>query len=208
MQQSKPTVKTQEEATMLLDYLYTHPNAKIRFYASDMRLHIDTDAAYLVAPGAKSRFAGHYYMGSNTSPSAPQSTHHNAPIHVNCKLLKHVVSSAVEAETGGLFSNCQAAIPIRHMLAALHYPQPPTPVRTDNSTASAFANQTLKAKQSKSWDMRYHWLTDRVNQRQFIIYWDKGSRNWADYFTKHFPPSYHQAIRQHYILKGYHIIII
>ena len=208
MQQSKPTVKTQEEATMLLDYLYTHPNAKIRFYASDMRLHIDTDAAYLIAPGAKSRFAGHYYMGSNTSPSAPQSTHHNAPIHVNCKLLKHVVSSAAEAETGGLFSNCQAAIPIRHMLAALHHPQPPTPVRTDNSTASAFANQTLKAKRSKSWDMRYHWLTDRVNQRQFIIYWDKGSRNWADYFTKHFPPSYHQAIRQHYILKGYHIIII
>ena len=110
-----------------------------------------------------------------------------------------MVSSAVEAERGGLFANCQAAIPIRQMLAALNHPQPPTPVRTDNSTASAFVNQTLKAKRSKSWDMRYFWVVDRIKQRQFLVYWDKGSNNWADYFTKHFPPKHHRTMRYTYL---------
>ena len=41
-----------------MDYLNTYPDAYIRFYASDMILHIDIDAAYLVAPKAKSCIAG------------------------------------------------------------------------------------------------------------------------------------------------------
>ncbi len=45
---------------MLLDYLNTYPNAKVRFYASNMKLHIDSDAAHLVAPQAKSRIEGFF----------------------------------------------------------------------------------------------------------------------------------------------------
>ena len=44
--------------TMLLDYAATYPNAKIRFYASNMNLQADSDAAYLVLPFAQSRYAG------------------------------------------------------------------------------------------------------------------------------------------------------
>ncbi len=43
---------------MLMDYLHTHHNAKIRYKASDMQLYVDSDAAYLVAPKEKSRIAG------------------------------------------------------------------------------------------------------------------------------------------------------
>ena len=53
--------------------------------------------------------------------------------------------------------------------------------------------------------MRYFWLLDRVSQSQFLIYWDKGENNHADYYTKHHSPSYHQQIRPTYILKGYHL---
>ena len=45
------------------------------------------------------------------------------------------MSSAAEAETGGIFSNCNFAIPIRYMLNALGHPQGPTPVKTDNTKA-------------------------------------------------------------------------
>ena len=62
--QANPTEATKEKATMLLNYLSTHPNAKIRYYASDMILHVESDAAYLIAPNAKSRIAGYYYMGN------------------------------------------------------------------------------------------------------------------------------------------------
>ena len=48
-------------------------------------------------------------------------------------------------------------------------------------------------------------MKDKVKNNTFNIYWDKGTRNLADYHTKHFPPSYHQFIRPTYILKGFHI---
>ena len=50
--QAHPTEQTNEKVKMLLDYLCTYPNAKVRYYASNMILHIDSDAAYLVLPGA------------------------------------------------------------------------------------------------------------------------------------------------------------
>ena len=51
--QAAPTESTLKKTTQLLDYLYTHPHSTLRFHKSDMCLHIDSDAAYLVAPGAK-----------------------------------------------------------------------------------------------------------------------------------------------------------
>ena len=67
--QAMPTTKTNKQIEMLLDYyLATNPNATIRFYASDMILHEDSDAAYLVMPGAKSQVAGFYHL-SNMPPT-------------------------------------------------------------------------------------------------------------------------------------------
>eukprot|EP00957_Ditylum_brightwellii_P017434 1313041-Ditylum_brightwellii.AAC.1 len=41
---------SQEDADWLMDYLAMHPNAKIDFFAVNMQLHVDLDAAYLVLP--------------------------------------------------------------------------------------------------------------------------------------------------------------
>ena len=51
--QSKPTIKTQEKVDKLMDYIAAYPDSVIRYYASDMILHVNSDADYLVAPGAK-----------------------------------------------------------------------------------------------------------------------------------------------------------
>ena len=67
--QAHPTKSTIEKITMLLDYLDTHPNAKIRFYASDMVLYVDSDATYLIADKAKSSIAGFYYCSNKTKSS-------------------------------------------------------------------------------------------------------------------------------------------
>ena len=63
-QQSKPTENTMKKCRRVLDYVATFPNVFVRFYASDMILNIDSDAAYLVEPGAKSRVAGFFQLGS------------------------------------------------------------------------------------------------------------------------------------------------
>ena len=85
------------------------------------------------------------------------------------------------------------------MLKALGHPQPPTPIKTDNVTATAFIHQTMQHEKSKSWDMRYWWLKEKLVQSEFDIFWDKGVNNWADYFTKHFAPSVHQLLRPRYV---------
>ena len=159
-----------------------------------MKLHIDSDAAYLVAPKARSRVAGYFQLTDH-----PPTKLHNGAILVECKTLRHVVSSSAEAETGGIFHNAQVAIPIRHLLIALGHPQPPTPIKTDNATANGFIHDNIHQKRSKSWDMRYYWLRDRMTQQQFKFYWDKGSNNHGDYWSKHHATNHHRAIRPTYV---------
>ena len=75
--------------------------------------------------------------------------------------MRNVMSSAAEAETGGLFVNGQAAVPIITTLEEMGHPQPgPTPIQTDNTTAAGIANDTVKAKRSKAMDMRFYWIQD------------------------------------------------
>ena len=41
-EQARATEKNRDGCDMLLDYVTTYPNPKIRFYASDMVLHVDS----------------------------------------------------------------------------------------------------------------------------------------------------------------------
>ena len=97
----------------------------------------------------------------------------NGAILVECKTLPHVNSLAAESETGGIFHNAQIAIPIRRLLKVLQHPQPPTPIKKDNSTACVFIHDNIHQNRSKYWDVRYYWLRDRMVQVQFKLYWDK-----------------------------------
>ena len=129
-----------------------------------MVLHVDSDAAYLVLPEAKSRIAGHFYISGHPNNLAPnQAPTPNAPILTECRTLRHVVASAAEVETGGLFHNACMSITVLHILETLQYLQPPTPIKIDNATSHNFVTKKLKQKMSKSWDMRYHWFRDRQN---------------------------------------------
>ena len=125
----------------------------------------------------------------------------NGPIHVECRILRHVVTSA--AETAALFYNAQMALELLHIFRALGHPQPAVPIKTDNATAASFVDDTLKQKRSKAWDVRYHWLVELQRNKIFKMYWDKGANNLANYHTKHHPPSHHQKMRPLYILKNH-----
>ena len=57
----------------------------------------------------------------------------------------------------------------------------------------------MKPKRAKAWDMRYHWLEDQIQQKQFKLIWRKGIENLADYFTKHHHPAVHQKMRYKYL---------
>ena len=52
--QARPTQETKDKLSCLLDYAATYPEAVVRFHATDMILNVDSDAAYLVLPKARS----------------------------------------------------------------------------------------------------------------------------------------------------------
>ena len=204
-QQSSPTTATMNAITHLLNYCATHPEATLQYIASDMILHVESDASYLSETKGRSRAAGiHYLTCRSPTPTSPPDANSpeppsNGALFVHCQILKEVLSSAAEAELAALFHNSKEAYAIRNVLTELGHSQPPTPIITDNSTASGIVNDTMKQKRSKAMDMRFYWVRDRVRQGQFIVYWKKGSLNRADYFTKHHSAKHHQAMRYTYL---------
>jgi hypothetical protein len=190
-EQAKATEKTQAATNQLLDYSATHPDAIIRYHASDMILHIHNDASYLSVSNARSRLGGLFLLGNKP----PGKDTLNGSILNVASVIKNVVASAAESEVGACFHNAQSGAPLRVTLIELGHTQSPTPLRTDNSTAFGILNETIKQKRSKAMDMRYHWLTDRVRQKQFDVYWRPGLETLGDYHTKHHSAQHHKDMR-------------
>ena len=55
----------------MLDYLATNPNAKVRFYPSNMLLNVHFDVSYVSAKDAKSLAAGHIFLGWEPDDKRP-----------------------------------------------------------------------------------------------------------------------------------------
>ena len=50
-----------------------------------MILHLDSDAAYLVSPQARSRVVSNFYCRQKYNKNKPPYTNLNGPIHIECK---------------------------------------------------------------------------------------------------------------------------
>ncbi|RPI66945.1 MAG: hypothetical protein EHM43_10390, partial [Ignavibacteriae bacterium] len=178
--QAKGTKAVADACQQLLDYVATHPNAGIRYKACDMILAIHTDASYLSEQEGKSRAAAHFYLTNKADEKF-----NNGAILTLSSIIKHVMSSASEAELAALYYGCKLAIPIRTTLAEMGHPQHDrTMVTTDNITAQGLTMGTMTPKASKSMDQRFHWLKCRHAQHQFLYLWRRGTANRADYASK------------------------
>jgi hypothetical protein len=94
-EQTKATAYTADKVIKLLNYCTTHPETKIHYHESDMILNIHSDASYVSEREAKSRAGGFFDMGNNADTA---NTLTNGAILIIRTVLKHVMSSAVEAE--------------------------------------------------------------------------------------------------------------
>jgi hypothetical protein len=157
-----------------------------------MILHIHSDASYLSVSNARSRLGGLFFCGEK---SPQQDKLHGSILNV-ASVIKNVVASAAESEVGACSHNAQCGAPLRVTLTELGHIQPPSPLRTDNSTVFEILNETIKQKRSKAIDKRYHWLTDRDRQTQFDVYWRPGRENLVNYHTKHHSAQHHKDMRR------------
>jgi hypothetical protein len=88
-EQTKATEKIQATTNQMFDYLATHPDATIRYHASDMILHLSVS-------NARSRVGGLFFLG-NKFPE--QETLDGSILNV-AAVIRNVVASAVESEVG------------------------------------------------------------------------------------------------------------
>ena len=72
----------------------TYSNAMVRFHALDMLLRGYINASNITEPEARSRAAGHFFLGIIPSKFAWECL--NIPIHVNCNILIFAAASATK----------------------------------------------------------------------------------------------------------------
>jgi hypothetical protein len=191
--QAVATKQTISNTEQLLDFLATHPEATMRFSASDMILNIHSDASYLSARGAKSRASGHFFLG--WQPRDNQPIQLNGAFFTLYAILRFVAASAAEAELGAPFMCVKEGRIHRLTLQELGRPQPATPIHCDNATAVGIANGTVKKQRSRSMEMRYFYICDQVKNGEFDVRWHPGHRNLGDYASKHHDGRHHQRVR-------------
>jgi hypothetical protein len=68
---------------------------------------------------------------------------HNGPVLSICQIMKFVISSATKAKLGALYTTAKKMLPLCQILIEMGWPQPCTPIQTDNSTAIGVINPTI-----------------------------------------------------------------
>ena len=132
-------------------------------------------AGFLKESRTRSRAGAHIFLSEN-EPKPKL----NGPVLTIEQIIKTVMTSAAEAEIAALYTTAKKMIPLHNTLIEMGWPQPQTPIQTDNSTAVGFTNKKIVNKATKSADMKLWWLRDRESQEQFRYYWATGYENEGD----------------------------
>ena len=190
------TVKTLQDAERALIYANNFKDARCVFRKSSMKLMCYSDASYLTERESRSRAGGYIFLGDGDCEEQL-----NGPVLCVSKIMDVVVASAAESEYAAAFIIAREAPYIKRTLEALGYPQDPTPIITDNAFVCSITNSECKQKISRSMDMRYNWLRDRVSRGQFTIKWCPRDQNIADFFTKDLPTNQFKVMREKIVPK-------
>ena len=113
-------------------------NPKSRNHLQIRQYHPNNQQRYSIPCSCKStkQSSRFLYLGNKDGKNF------NAPIFFLSKIIKTIMSLAVEADCGRLYINAQEAVSMRHTLIKFGHPQPHngTLIRTDNSTADGIMN--------------------------------------------------------------------
>ena len=110
-QKAATTGATRVATDQLLDYLATYPANGITYRASGMILAAHSDAGYLNKINARSRAGGFVFLSEDDL--IPRL---NSPVLAIAQIIRHVMSSAAEAELAALFMTAQELVPLQNTL--------------------------------------------------------------------------------------------
>ena len=108
-----------KQTRQLLDYLATQEEAVLTY--NTRAAH--SDASYLSVPKARSRAGGHFFLSSDSTVPG-----NNGAVLNIAHIIKHVMTSATEAELAALYIMAREAVYIRIILEEMGHKQPSTPL--------------------------------------------------------------------------------
>ena len=125
-QQNNTTEKISDAVKQLLHYVNVHPDATVRYNASEMMLHVHSNASYLSCSNARSRAGGYFFLSNSPkhilSQPSPTTSSSNGAIHTLSTIIYNILSSAAEAEVGALFHNAKDVESLGKILSSLCHP--------------------------------------------------------------------------------------
>jgi hypothetical protein len=164
-QQSCATVATEQAVHLLLDYVATYPSDSIIYGASNMVLCAYSDVGFLNKTKSRSHAGAHIFLSENKS--FPQ---FNGAILSIAQIIKFVMALAAKSELAALFVTAREMIPHRQTLFSMVWPQPKSPIQTDNSPTAGVISKTIVPRRAKMMDMHFWWLRCCASQDQFRYY--------------------------------------
>ena len=186
---ANPTVHLMRDVDSIFAYLKSCPDLGITYKASGMVLKAFTDASFDSELIHKSRSGAYYYLGNEEDDGFI-----NGPIQVLSRKQKSIVVSATEAEYVALFDTALNMVHLRNLLKILGHDQPASTISCDNSVAVGLANGKVSDGRTKHVDRKFHWVREQVAQGMFVVVWEAGKDNLADFFTKHVTPEVHATL--------------
>lgn len=144
-----------EQCSINIDGLCAHLHAIMRYYASDICLHIGPDATFSVLLKARCRGVEHLYFSNRVLDYVKQpNPKPNGTILIGCVILQNVMTLAAEYETQIVFHNEKATIPIRIAVEELGHHLPVTASNIDNNTSDDMLNAAIQQMGLKHYDMK------------------------------------------------------
>jgi hypothetical protein len=133
--QSDGTQKTTQAMVDLLNYCASNPDAMHRYHASDMVLYTHSNASYLAELKACSQAGGHHYLGNHP----PAQTRYTMAQYLIFReyFERSWWHQPLRPKLAPCFNGQEATV------LELVHPQPPTPMRNDNTMAYGIINDTV-----------------------------------------------------------------
>ena len=111
-----------------------------------MKLAVHSDTSYLSKPHACSQAGEHFFLSFNEKVPC-----NNCAIVNIAHIIKHAMSSTMEAKLAALYIMPRKAVYIRIILEDMGHKQPPTPIQADNAMADAVINGEVQPNVPKQW---------------------------------------------------------
>lgn len=178
-----------QQLSQFLDcYSYSHWNAAIRVVrylkgtrdlqlvlggTNDIKIIGFTDSDWANCPDTRRSVGGYLFtLGSG-------------PISWQSKRQRTVATSSCEAEYTAAFEASKEAMWLRTLLTSIDFtPTGPTSLLCDNNAAIILSGDPAFHARVKHFDIRYHFLRDRVQSNDISLSYINTRDNIADIFTK------------------------